>query len=106
VIRNFAYGSLDRLVQSQDPDLGTRVLTWDDGDRLLSERNATGQVITYTYDSLDRLSTRDTGALYRYHYDAAAPGATGPADNLAGRRARGPEGQTLCKGAEDPRSRV
>ncbi|HET9626673.1 MAG TPA: FG-GAP-like repeat-containing protein [Kofleriaceae bacterium] len=87
VVRSFSYDTLGRVVQSQDPDLGSRVLTWDDGDRLLSERNAAGQVITYSYDSLGRLSTRDTGALYRYHYDTAAPGATGPAANLAGQLA-------------------
>ena len=41
---DFTYDTLGRLTQSSDPDLGTRTLTWDDGNRLLSETNAAGQV--------------------------------------------------------------
>jgi RHS repeat-associated protein len=83
VTRSFTYDTLGRLTQSSDPDLGTRVLTWDDGNRLRTETNAAGQTITYTYDSLGRLSTRDTGSHYAYHYDTARPGASN-ATNLAG----------------------
>jgi RHS repeat-associated protein len=84
VIRTFDYDTLGRLLHSQDPDLGTRTLTWDDGNRLLSETNAAGQTIHYSYDSLGRLSTRDTGSVYRYHYDVTRPGAAGALSNLAG----------------------
>lgn len=87
VVRTFAYDTLGRLVQSYDPDLGTRTLSWDDGDRLQSETNAAGQAILYTYDSLGRLSTKDTGSVYRYHYDIARPGAAGALSNLAGQLA-------------------
>ncbi|HEX3477065.1 MAG TPA: FG-GAP-like repeat-containing protein [Kofleriaceae bacterium] len=87
VIRTFDYDTLGRLLRSQDPDLGVRTLTWDDGNRLRSETNAAGQAIQYSYDSLGRLSTRDTGSVYRYHYDAARPGAAGALSNLAGRLA-------------------
>jgi len=81
VTRSFTYDTLGRLTRSYDPDLGARTLTWDDGDRLKTETNATGQAIAYDYDALGRVITRDTGAVYRYHYD------TGVRDNLLGRLA-------------------
>jgi RHS repeat-associated protein len=87
VTRTFTYDTLGRLTQSYDPDLGTRTLTWDDGNRLLSETNAVNQTISYTYDALGRLSSRDTGSMYRYHYDEVRPGATGAFANLAGQLA-------------------
>ena len=86
VQRDFTYDTLGRLVQSHDPDLGTRSLTWDDGGRLLSETNAAGQVIRYTYDGLGRLATRDAGGIYRYHYDEPRAGASA-VGNAAGRLA-------------------
>ncbi|MEO7733517.1 MAG: FG-GAP-like repeat-containing protein, partial [Kofleriaceae bacterium] len=81
VQRDFTYDTLGRLVQSHDPDLGTRSLGWDDGDRLVSELNAAGQTARYAYDALGRLVTRDTGPVYRFHYDDARPGSPG-ATNL------------------------
>jgi RHS repeat-associated protein len=87
VTRTFNYDTLGRLVQSHDPDLGTRTLTWDDGSRLLSETNAVGQTVQYTYDTVGRLSMRDTGSAYRYHYDDARPGAGLTASNQLGRLA-------------------
>ena len=88
VARSFVYDTLGRLIQSRDPDLGTRALAWDDGDRLTRETNAAGQSIQYSYDALGRLSTRDGGGLYRYHYDDARPGAgEGLGVGVAGRLA-------------------
>ncbi len=87
VTRRFEYDTLGRLRQSTDPDLGTRTLTWDDGDRLTSETNAAGQTIQYRYDSLGRLLTRDTGSVFTYHYDVARSGASGPLTNLRGQLA-------------------
>jgi RHS repeat-associated protein len=87
VTRSFTYDTLGRLIQAYDPDFGTRTLTWDDGDRLLSETNAAGQTAQYEYDVLGRLSTRDTGVVYQYHYDDARPGADRTLSNLAGRLA-------------------
>lgn len=87
VARSFTYDTLGRLVQSQDPDLGVRTLTWDDASHLRSETSATGQSIHYDYDALGRLITRDAGAVYRYHYDQARPGATGALTNLVGQLA-------------------
>jgi RHS repeat-associated protein len=86
VQRAFVYDTLGRLIESRDPDLGTRTLRWDDGDRLVQETNAAGQTTRYTYDALGRLASRDSGAPYRFHYDEPRPGATG-ATNLAGRLA-------------------
>lgn len=87
VTRTFTYDTLGRLLTSQDPDLGTRTLTWDDGNRMLSETNAAGQALHYSYDALGRLITLDTGSVYHYHYDAARPGAGGPLANLVGQLA-------------------
>jgi len=87
VTRTFTYDTLGRLVKSQDPDLGSRTVVWDDSNRMLSETNAVGQAIRYGYDSLGRLSTLDNGSVYRYHYDAARPGAAGTLSNLVGQLA-------------------
>ncbi len=87
VTRTFTYDTLGRLETSQDPDLGVRTLTWDDGNRLTTETNAAGQVVRYGYDVLGRLITRDTGVAYGYHYDDARPGAAGPTTNLLGQLA-------------------
>jgi RHS repeat-associated protein len=87
VQRVFTYDTLGRLRTSQDPDLGTRTLTWDDRNHLTSETNATGQVVTYDYDGFGRLHTRNSGGVYAYHYDVARPGAGAQATNLAGRLA-------------------
>lgn len=84
VLRTFTYDTLGRLVQSQDPDLGSRTITWDDGSRMRSETNAAGQAIHYTYDALGRVITIDNGAVYHYHYDTARPGAGGTLTNLLG----------------------
>lgn len=85
VQREFTYDTLGRLVQTSDPDLGARTLVYDDADHLLSETNAVGQTIHYRYDAVGRLAERDTGSVYRYHYDDARPGTTG--SNLIGRLA-------------------
>jgi YD repeat-containing protein len=87
VERLFHYDTLGRLVESRDPDLGTRTLTWDDGDRLSSEINGAGQKITYGYDVLGRLISREGGDLFRFHYDLARPGAPSSATNLVGQLA-------------------
>jgi RHS repeat-associated protein len=85
IVRSFTYDTLGRLVSSSDPDLGVRTLTWDDGDRLLGERNAAGQTIAYTYDTLGRLASRNVGKLSRFHYDNVRSGGSGT--NLSGRLA-------------------
>src|SRR5262249_49580950 len=83
IIRDFGYDSLGRLRETHDPDLGARTLTYDDGNRLLTELNAAGQTTTYTYDVLGRLASRDVGTVSRFHYDDARPGTTGT--NLSGK---------------------
>src|SRR3569833_1924119 len=85
VNRGFTYDALGRLVSSTGPGLGARARTWDDGDRLLSERNAAGQTIVYTYDTLGRLASRNAGTLSRFCYDTVRSGGTGT--NLSGRLA-------------------
>lgn len=87
VTRTFRYDTLGRLLESQDPDLGVRTFTWDDGDRLLAEQNAAGQSVLYAYDAAGRLIERNPGAPFRYHYDAARPGAGAGPTSLIGRLA-------------------
>jgi RHS repeat-associated protein len=85
VVRDFGYDTLGRLIRSHDPDLGTRTLAYDDGNRLTQEVNGVGQVSRYSYDALGRLTTRDAGSVYQYHYDSARPGSSG--GNVLGRLA-------------------
>ncbi|MEZ4359064.1 MAG: FG-GAP-like repeat-containing protein [Kofleriaceae bacterium] len=86
VTRTFQYDTLGRLVATSDPDLGARTLAWDDGDRLLRETNALGQVVRYAYDPAGRLLERDDGgALYRYHYDLPRSGAGQGPTRLVGK---------------------
>jgi RHS repeat-associated protein len=77
VVRTFKYDTIGRLIESRDPDLGTRTLVWNDGNRLASETNAAGQTTTYDYDAGGRLTTKTAGAVYRFHYDDPRVGAAG-----------------------------
>jgi RHS repeat-associated protein len=87
VDRTFTYDTLGRLVGSSDPDFGARTLRFDDGDRLVAETNAAGQTVSYTYDALGRLATRDSGSgIFRFHYDTPRPGAIG-VTNVSGKLA-------------------
>lgn len=89
VVRDFTYDTLGRLTSTRDPDIGLHVVRYDDAGRVVEERNGMSQAVTYTYDAAGRLATRDSGQLYRYHYDAPRPGVTLPpgVGNLAGRLA-------------------
>jgi RHS repeat-associated protein len=89
VVRTFDYDTLGRLIQLHDPDLGARMLGWDDGGRLVSSTNAVWQTIVYGYDGAGRLVSRDDGegGAFAYHYDLPGPGAGPDATNVASRLA-------------------
>ena len=77
VEHQFGYDTLGRLVFATDPDIGDRVLGYDDGGRLTTHENGAGQTIAYAYDGAGRLSSvvADDGSQFVYHYDDALDGA-------------------------------
>lgn len=79
VEHSFAYDSLGRLVGAIDPDIGLRVMQYDDAGRLLRHTNGAGQHVYMDYDGAGRLTRRwaDDGTSFAYHYDARYGGATG-----------------------------
>ena len=86
--RSFVYDSLSRLVTSTNPETGTICYgTWlggactggyDANGNLLHKTNANRQTIDYTYDALNRLtsktSAQDTETNFGYIYDQGANG--------------------------------
>ncbi|MCE9573340.1 MAG: FG-GAP-like repeat-containing protein [Deltaproteobacteria bacterium] len=84
VVHCFTYDSFGRLVEADDPDIGLRQLSYDDGGRLIRHVNGAGQGITLSYDRGGRLIKRlaDDGTQYEYGYDVGAAG-----ENVAGRLA-------------------
>ncbi len=74
----YAYDSLGRLVATLDPDNGARKMAWNDLHELVSQTNAAGQIVDYTYDDIGRVTKIHAadGTAYVYHYDAAKDGTT------------------------------
>src|SRR3712207_7791888 len=56
----FPYTTLfrSRQVESRDPDRGTTVSVYNDAGELIKTTDARGEVLAYSYDSLDRKNTR------------------------------------------------
>jgi RHS repeat-associated protein len=81
----FAYDTLGRLVQADDPDIGHRELAYDDRNLLLTHTNGAGQKVTYEYDGVARVvrETLDGGKPIVYHYDL--PKSAGSSANAQGR---------------------
>lgn len=87
VTHRFDYDTLGRMVEAHDPDIGLRVIEYDDGDRMTRHTNGAGDRIDYAFDGAGRLvrSTASDGAGYVYHYDKARSGGAG--SHLKGRLA-------------------
>jgi RHS repeat-associated protein len=80
VAHHFTYDSLGRLVEADDPDIGLRLMTYDDAGHMIRHVNGAAQGITLGYDRAGRLTARvaDDGARYDYHYDADVQGQPRP----------------------------
>ncbi|RLJ60744.1 RHS repeat-associated protein [Litoreibacter meonggei] len=55
---SYTYNSLGNRVISDDPDLGLWTLEYDDADNLTRQTDAKNQVITFSYDVLNRVSSK------------------------------------------------
>jgi RHS repeat-associated protein len=80
VAHRFVYDSFGRLVEADDPDIGLRLMTYDDSGHLARHVNGAGQGITLGYDRAGRLTSRvaDDGVRYDYHYDVDVYGNPEP----------------------------
>jgi len=82
-IHRFDYDTLGRLRFATDPDIGDRVLTYDDRNFIVQHTNGTGQSVFFEYDNVGRLTRRGetagpaaaTDYTYVYDDDAAALGS-------------------------------
>jgi RHS repeat-associated protein len=71
VAHRFVYDSFGRLIEADDPDIGLRLVTYDDAGHMTRHVNGAGQGITLGYDFAGRLTSRvaDDGTRYDYRYD-------------------------------------
>ncbi|MBI4510664.1 MAG: VCBS repeat-containing protein [Deltaproteobacteria bacterium] len=76
VTHEFHYDTLGRLRSAVDPDMGLRVMDYDDFGRMTRSSNALGQAVDASYDGAGRLTEIRTsdGARHVYHYDLPKPG--------------------------------
>ncbi|MBB6570711.1 hypothetical protein HPO96_26755 [Kribbella sandramycini] len=58
----FGYDLRGRPIRTGDPDKGVVNSVYDDGDRLLSTKDARGQELHYSYDELDRKTAVRSGS--------------------------------------------
>jgi RHS repeat-associated protein len=80
VAHRFVYDSFGRLIEADDPDIGLRLMTYDDAGHLTRHVNGAAQGITLGYDLAGRLTSRvaDDGTRYDYHYDVDVYGNPTP----------------------------
>ena len=77
-VHRFQYDTLGRLRFATDPDIGDRVLAYDDRNFLVQHTNGTGQSVFFDYDVAGRLTRRGETAMptpatdYAYVYDDSA----------------------------------
>jgi YD repeat-containing protein len=82
-IHRFEYDTLGRLRFATDPDIGDRVMAYDDRNVLVQHTNGVGQSIFFDYDVAGRVTRRGETAVanpatdYAYVYDDSAA-ALGP----------------------------
>jgi YD repeat-containing protein len=99
-VHRFDYDTLGRLRFATDPDIGDRVLSYDDRNLLIQHTNGVGQSIFFDYDFAARLvrrgetATTNAGTDYVYVYDDGAT-ALGPGCQVVSRLAsvREPAGE-------------
>ncbi|MHA3915827.1 RHS repeat domain-containing protein [Halovulum sp. GXIMD14793] len=79
---DYTYNSFGHRTLASDPDLGTWAMSYDLNGNLLQQTDAKGQVISFTYDALNRVLTKSvpstTGGapiVTRYEYDQDFNGA-------------------------------
>jgi RHS repeat-associated protein len=75
-IRTFQYDSLSRLTQSNNPEAGQLNFTYDADGSVVTRTDARGITITYGYDPLHRLTTKqysDGSSPNEYYYDTTPP---------------------------------
>jgi RHS repeat-associated protein len=80
VAHRFVYDSFGRLIEADDPDIGLRLMTYDDAGHMTRHVNGAGQGITLGYDFAGRLTSRvaDDGTRYDYRYDVDVYGSPTP----------------------------
>lgn len=74
-----SYDTLGRKINMTDPDLGYWLFTYDPSGNLLTQTDAKGQIITFTYDELNRVnqktySTSEPTVIYTYDNTAIPNG--------------------------------
>lgn len=72
----YAYDSLGRKTQLQDPDLGTWSYNYDANGNLISQADNKGNSVSMQYDELDRLTVKNIpDETITYYYDSGTIGA-------------------------------
>lgn len=71
----YEYDPHGNRIRSDDPDLGVWMMKYDEANNLTRQTDAKGQVITFTYDLLDRQKTKVAGGVtITSTYDTARSG--------------------------------
>ncbi|MER6243117.1 ricin-type beta-trefoil lectin domain protein [Streptomyces griseorubiginosus] len=85
-IWSWTYDSRHRVRTSTDPDSGTSQTWYDDQDRVIQTKDATGKVLHYGYDPLGRQSSLTVGSATlptaEWTYDTATNGIGRPATSV------------------------
>jgi RHS repeat-associated protein len=90
-VHTYAYDSLGRLREANDPDIGLREMKYSDLGHLIRQKNGMNQVVGFFFDGAGRLIGRGprtdwtspaesfspTNRDYVYHYDTADPAIPG-----------------------------
>ena len=83
---NYAYDGFDRLQMTTYADSSTEVLGYDAASNVMSDKRRDGQVIGYTYDTVNQVRTRSGAGLSNgYTYDTLGrlTSATGGSYNVS-----------------------
>jgi RHS repeat-associated protein len=72
--RRFRYDELGRLLSAENPETGLITYTYDDNDNLKTKTDALGVVTTYTYDLINRITSKsysDATPAVTFTYDSS-----------------------------------
>lgn len=67
----YSYAMLGQRIRMEDPDLGTWTYEYDQNGNIMKQTDANGNVVQFTYDALDRLTSKGN---IRYYYDERVQG--------------------------------